>query len=232
MDNPIVAYELGKNLNHLSSLPKYVERVYGEVEDYDALIYEPCKTREISSGGLVNVTPYNGPEPVIWIGFLDRLPYQTDFLNNDLLWPIVSKRMLYVLLSVGNFPYKAIPVKIFDYSLRNELNEYLNREELSSEICNQSYVALQLLERIDAIDFDNSEFEEPIPDSIVPPKITWLVLKEPQRGFPPIFRLDKKNTTCLYVSPAAKEALEEAEIRGLEFIPEEGIRPQEVSAAL
>jgi hypothetical protein len=178
---------------------------------------------------LTNTIPYSGQEPVIWLGFLDRLPHQTDFLNNDLLWPIVSKRMLYVLLSVGNFPHKAIPVKIFDYSLRNELNNYLNREELPPEICNQDYVALQLLERTDAIDFEHSEFEEPIPNSIVPPQITWLILKEPKKGFPPIFRSDKKNTTFLYVSSVAKDALEEAGIRGLEFIPEEGTRAQETS---
>jgi hypothetical protein len=226
-----VAYELRLSMEHLISLPDPADREYGEIEDYDLLIYEPTKPQELDNSFLERIIPYNGPEYLNWLGFINRFTNQVDFLRGDLLWPIMSKRMLYVLCSVGDFPHEAIPLRVFDYSLRNELDQLLNSKELPPDICNQDYVALQLLESIDIIDFENSEFEEPDPESILPPKITWLILKEPKEGLPPIFRLARENTTFLYISPAAKEALEESDIRGLEFIAEEGIKAQQVGVA-
>jgi hypothetical protein len=222
-----VAYRLRLSLPHLKSLPDPTEREYGEVEDYDVLIYEPNKPEEVDDSFLERIIPYNGPEYLDWLGFLDRL-LQVDFLRGDLLWPLMSKRMLYILCSVGNFPHKAIPLRIFDYDLRNEVNQYLNQENLSSEICNKNFIALQLLEDTDAIDFERSGYEEPIPDSIIAPAINRLILREPPEGFPPIFRLAKEYFPYLHVSLKAKQALEDSGIRGLEFIPEEGITAQEI----
>jgi hypothetical protein len=226
-----VAYRLRFSLQHLDSLPDPSEREYGEVEDYDVLIYEPTRPEGIDDSLLERVIPYNGPGYLNWLGFLDRLP-QTDFLRGDLLWPIMSKRMLYILCSVGDFPHKAIPLRIFDYAQRNELEQYLNREGLPSDICNTDYVALQLLEETDVIDFELSEYEDPIPDSILPPTISRLVLREPIEGFPPIFRLAKEYLPYLHVSLKAKQALEDAGIHGLEFVDEEGILDQKTGMTI
>jgi hypothetical protein len=232
MEYEVIAYELRKSLEHLRYLGEYSAREYGEIEDFDALIYEPTQTELIHTDALIDTFPYGGSEPVNFLGFLDRLPHQTDFLNNDLLWPIMSRRMLYVLESVGNFPHKIVPIRIFDYSIKNQLDEYLLNGEIPSSLYNEDYVAVQLLEHIDVIDSEHSVFENLEPNSIFTPRITRLILRELKPGFPPIFRINRVGEDVyLYVSAAAKEALEEAGIRGLEFIPEEGTRAQEASAA-
>jgi hypothetical protein len=92
-------------------------------------------------------------------------------------------------------------------------------------ICSEDYLMVQLLEFTDAVDSELSEYEEPDPESIFPPKITRLILRQPVGGFPPFFCIDEL-FPYLYVSPQAKQALEDAGIRGLEFFSEEGIRAE------
>jgi hypothetical protein len=126
-----VAYRLRLSLEHLDSLPETEDREYGEVEDFDALIYKPTAPEGFDSSYLDRVIPYQGPEPLNWLGFLNRL-HQVDLLRGNPSLPIMSKRMLYVLRSVGEFPHKAIPMRIFDYglSLENKLDQYLDKQEL------------------------------------------------------------------------------------------------------
>jgi hypothetical protein len=230
----IVAYQLNKTLEHLRELPNLVEREYGEIEDFDAIIYEPAKPHGgVDSSFLERFAPYAGPEPIIFLGFLNRLPHQTDFLNNEFLWTIISKRTLYVLRSVGEFSHKAIPIRIFDYHLKNDLPIYLDRKDLTPEICNEDYIILQLMEYVDAVDLENSKFEELEPDDPIPPRITQLTLNEPKDGFPPIFRLAQREIysasySDIYISKVAKNALEDAGIKGISFIPEEGFNAEEM----
>jgi hypothetical protein len=228
----IVAYEISPSLARLDSLPEDpMDREYGEAEDYDALIYKPTQAEEVGTGLIENAEPYEVPEPVDWVGFLDRL-HQTDYLHNDLLWPLVSKRMLYVLRSVGEFSHKAISTRIYDYGCQNQGN---NNDEghttPSAGEFNEDYVGLQLLEHVEGIDYEHTEFSPSLHPDIFSPYITNLVLKEPVGGFPPIFRLANKKTTELFVSPAAREALEAAGIKGLDFLPKKGNRAQESSTA-
>lgn len=120
-------------------------------------------------------------------------------------WPIMSRRMLDVLLSVGDFPHQAIPV-IFQSEQTKELND--------------DYVILQLLELSELLDMERSVYsiERVVPD----PEVTFVcdvkykVLVEPDNGFPPIFRI-KGDSIPLHVSAVAKQALEDAGIQGLEF---------------
>jgi hypothetical protein len=92
-------------------------------------------------------------------------------------------------------------------------------------------VGLQLLEYVDGIDYERSEFRPRMNPNRIP-HITNLVLKEPVNGFPPAFRLNRADErSSLYVSPAAKKALEETGIKGLRFTEYEGTRAQEVSTA-
>jgi hypothetical protein len=236
MSYPIVAYEVFQRLDHIHDLPSDpMDREYGEAEDYDALIYKPTDPEgsvTLSWGGMIGTTPYPGSEPVNFVGFLNRLPHQTDFLRADDFKPIISKRMLYVLCSVGDFSHKAISIRIYDYGFQDQGRN--NHEESitpPSGNFNGDYVGLQLLEHIDGIDYEHSEFKpRRNPERI--PYITNLVLKEPINGFPPIFRLNRADErSTLFVSPAAKEALEEAGIKGLGFTEYEGTRAQEASTA-
>jgi hypothetical protein len=227
METEIVAYELEKSLDHLDDLPE--DDQAWPYDAYTGSAYDELNSGKIPGGMLLNTTPYNGSEPVNMLGHLDRLTYQTELLYVDIEFdPILSKRMLYVLRSVGEFPHKAIPVHIYDESLysdanRERIKHFLGREDIGSEYCNRDFVALQLLEHTDAIDRELTEYI-PDPDNPDwPPDLKRLVLKEPSSGFPPMFRVQGERFP-LYVSPSAKQALEEAGIRGLKFIPQEGVR--------
>jgi hypothetical protein len=233
---PIVAYQISHNLERLDSLSEdLIDREYGEAEDYDAIIYKPTKPKDLSWGGMTETIPFPGSEPVNFVGFLARLPHQTDFLSADYFEPVISKRMLYVLRSLGNFPHKAVSIRIYDYGFRDQGRGSYGRHDYEGPAIapggefNEDYVGLQLLEHIDVIDYEHSEFKpRRNPNRI--PYITNLVLKEPVNGFPPVFRLNRADeTSSLYVSPAAKEALEEAGIKGLRFTEHEGTRAEEMS---
>jgi hypothetical protein len=233
MSYPIVAYRLWPNLDFLNSLAEDpLDREYGEAERYNALIYVPTEPRGVPWSGTGGTVPYPGPEPIDFVGFLDNRLHQTDYLYTDDsdLNPIISKRMLYVLRSLGEFPHKAISTRIYDYGFQDQgRNNYEGHTTPPSGEFNEDYVSLQLLEHVDGIDPDSCEYEDTHP-GILPPQLKAWMLKEPVGGFPPIFRV-KKKSTYLFVLPVTKEALEEAGIKGLGFTEYEGIRAQEASTA-
>ncbi len=230
MTDSIVAYIVFQQLDRIHELPEDpLDREYGEAESCDVLIYNSHRQSRFSGDELTFSKPYDEPEPVEWLGFFDRF-HQTDFLECDLGWTLISKRMLYTLHSVGSFSYKAIPTRIYDYRFLDQGRYNLKGQTvpLMGEF-NEDYVGLQLLEHLDVIDYDRTEFkfnEDPVYTYI--PK---LVLREPVGGFPPIFRLTDRATTALFVSPTAKETLEEAGIKGLRFFGYEGTRAEEMSVS-
>jgi hypothetical protein len=233
MSYPVVAYELRPSLDFLNLLAEDpLDRAYGEAERYNALIYRPTQAEEVGSGLIELAEPYEVPEPVDWVGFLDKRLHQTDYLYNDLSWPLISKRMLYVLRSVGDFPHKIITTRIYDFGFQNQgRDRFLDHQIPLKGEFNEDYVGLQLLEYIDGIDYEQSEFRPRLKPNRLP-QITNLVLKVPVNGFPPIFRLNRADQrSTLFVSSTAKEALEEAGIKGLRFSPREGTRAQEASTA-
>ncbi len=238
MSYPIVAYSLWQSLEHLDSLPTDpMEREYGEAENYDAFTHKPTRPRDLPWDGMTGTIPYPGPEPVNFVGFLNRLPHQTDFLRTDDFGPIISKQMLYVLRSVGEFPHKAIYTRVYDYRFQDQGDESYGRHDHEGPAIkpggefNEDYVALQLLEHVDGIDPNSCVYEDDYPGIVPPSLISWS-LKEPVRGFPPIFRLNKAGKRAsLFVSPATKKALEEAGIKGLGFTEYEGTRAQEATTA-
>ena len=159
------------------------------------------------------------PEPIDFVGEirmeglhmnLEKLDYV--LTNPD--FPVMSKRMLSVLESVKDFPHQILPVIIEDMLTITDSN---GKERKSGKI-NSDYVAVQFLEQLNIFDRENSIYE---PSFINPNKvghIEKLVLKIPEEGLPPIFRITD-NCTYMYVSPEAKTALEEAGITGIRFVP-------------
>jgi hypothetical protein len=232
---PIVAYKITPSLDFLDLLAEDpLDRKYGEAEIYNALIYVPTEPKGIPWSGTSGTTPYPGPEPIDFVGFLDERLHQADYLYTDDpdLKPIISKRMLYVLRSVGDFPHKTISTRIYDFGFQNQgRDRFLDHHVPPDGEFTEDYVGLQLLEHVDGIDYDQSEFRFRLNPNM-PPYVTSLILKEPIGGFPPIFRLDRTGEDLfLFVSPTAKEALEESGIKGLDFLEYEGTRAQEVSTA-
>lgn len=138
----------------------------------------------------------------------------TDFPYNDANWPIFSTRIIEVLESIDSveLELKKIPVTMLDdsVSLDKEGVPHHSGKE------NHDFVAIQLLQHLKVIDFDNSvcEIDEDFPDIIE--YAEKIVLKEPINGFPLLFRL-LEYPIPLLVSSEARFALEKASIKGLIF---------------
>jgi hypothetical protein len=136
-------------------------------------------------------------------------PIDYPYLPSARSWPIMSRRMLDVLLSVESFSHQVIPV-IFTH-----IDGLVPSGEERHD-----FIILQLLEHFDGLDRDRTEysntFDESDPELEIIDFTGEMVLKEPSNGFPPIFRV-KEDGVSLYVSAAAKEALEKAGIQGLDF---------------
>jgi hypothetical protein len=201
----LIAYEISPNLKHIPKRPKG-----GEVEKYDAELYP---SGSINNWTLVDSSPYTGPEPLNFLGWPKRLP-KTEFPRNFPGFPLMSKRMLEVLCSVGEFPHRAIATRVFDYDLEREIEQYSHCGDLEPELCNENYVAVHLLKHIDGADLERSTFRTDI--AVDPPLINNLILKEPVEGFPPLFRI-KRKPIYLFVSPEAKRALEQAGIKSIDY---------------
>jgi hypothetical protein len=145
------------------------------------------------------------PEDIPFIGVRKWLSTDYPYLLEPYGWPIMTRRMLDVLLSVGDFPHQVVPV-IFKGEGTRELNE--------------DYVILQLLEMSDLLDMDKSVYT--IKRSVADPEVTFIcdvklkVLREPAGGFPPIFRINGSSIS-FHISAKAKQALENAGIQGLKF---------------
>jgi hypothetical protein len=159
-------------------------------------------------------TPF--PDLVEFYGLLKRIQ-ETDFPVTSRYWPLISKRMLDVLISVGSFPHHAIPTRIIEGSIGRRLDEdprYDADGNLKPEFYNDDFVLLQLTEHIDALDLEKSEYEEYYSDINAVQGVDKYVFKEPRNGFPPIFRLAVEPAP-LYITHDAKRALEAANIKGL-----------------
>ncbi|MBD1920029.1 hypothetical protein H6F77_02715 [Microcoleus sp. FACHB-831] len=137
-----------------------------------------------------------------------------DFPYNNVRWPIMSKRMLSTLLAVGSFPNKATPIVMVNDTFISKAR-YDEQGIANPGVENYEFVAVQLLNHIEALDRDHSvcEIDE---ESLLVIDVEYLVLKKPQEGFPPLFRL-AEYPVLLFVSSSGRLALENAGIQGVLF---------------
>jgi hypothetical protein len=139
-----------------------------------------------------------------------------DYPYTDVMWTIMSKRMLDVLLSVGNFRHKAYPVVMID--CEQIYNEELDIKSISG-IEYHNFYAVHVLEYLDVFDWEKSIYEKSKKNSNVLKNIEKVALKEPPKGFPPLFRVAAPPIDVrLYISSEARIALELANIRGVNFL--------------
>jgi hypothetical protein len=167
--------------------------------------------------------PFEPSEPVEFdtnFALLEKVP---DYPNNTARWPVMSRRMLDVLLSVGEFAYHAIPVTLVQDTIDVDVRyDALGRPK--PEYSKTDYVAVQLLSYTDVFDAERSLFTRSRldPDEIL--RIRKLALNVPPEGLPPLFRLEVYDVH-LFVSAEARAALDSAGIRGPEYVPLDKISP-------
>jgi hypothetical protein len=167
---------------------------------------------------LMETTVYDLPNPVIFNADFAQLT-RTDYPENDVNWPVMSRRMYYVLCSVGDFPHRAIPIAMLDDLAFPYDRErcFISHGQPNPEVTNfDDFVAVQLLEHSNYFDFERSEYE---PSPNFPEwvrSVDRYILNEPREGFPPLFRLSA-DAVELFISAEAREALREAGIRGTAY---------------
>ncbi len=202
-------YELDQSLGHHD---QYKD---GERSLHDAYLIEFPGSEEVT---FCNAQPLSLPESVEFDAQTDVLG-SIDYLYPNVAWPVMSKRMLDVLLSVREFPYQVIPLVLHEIPVLGEEVEMEGGPFIRTGRVNHDYVAVQLLELLDVFDWENSvyEFHLRVPGRVKPNSIKKLVLIEPEKGYPPLFRMSV-GRTLLYVSAGARDALEAADIQGLRFV--------------
>ena len=95
---------------------------------------------------------------------------------------------------------------------------------MSKQVTEREFYLVNLLEVLDIFDWEQSEYKTRQQRLVTHVKnITKLVFKEPATGLPPVFRVAKLRSR-LFISNAAKEALEQAGIKGASFVPQRKYR--------
>lgn len=158
------------------------------------------------------------PNPVVFHGLLSTVR-QTDFpVTSGEGYPLMSKRMVRVLESVGSFPHNVLPARIIEGSIGRRLSDkdshYDVNGNLKPEYYTDDYVLLQITEHLDAMDLERSEYDGYDPETNLIMFIDKFMFKDIRHEYPPIFRLIN-SPTDLFISEAAKEALEAAGMKSL-----------------
>ena len=138
----------------------------------------------------------------------------SDYPYNRERFPIMSQRMLDVLLGVKDFPHQAISIEIEDVKAIWSESE---KDYVRSGIINRDYVLVQLLEHQDIFDFEKSEYTRSDASPKFARHVRQLYVREPEDGFPPLFRVSAMLSTILFVSEEAKAALQAADIKGIDL---------------
>lgn len=230
-------YELSHNLNRfeLDNLYEfgdgYLETKFNDWEDMELIFFRAILITLDGDQGLITwqqderdnwyISEAKMPLEII-LAWGDRYslnsPIDYPYIPDVESWPIMSRQMLDILLSIGSFSHQVIPIVSTHVDGFFPSDE--ERRKASLLIRNHNFITLQLLEHFDGLDRDRTEytstFDESDPELELVDITGEMVLKEPPNGFPPIFRVKEKRT-YLYVSAAAKEALEKAGIQGLSF---------------
>jgi hypothetical protein len=199
------AYELNHDPVHIEDTSR----------EYDAYIVEWPEYREHTLN-FKNVGDFEYPNHGVEFHGYESSLSDTDYPYNNVNWPIMSKRMLNTLLALQEFPHRTWDVPFVGF-LDNAPEMLLRRGLRDGVRHDNEFVAVQLLEHLDIFDWENSTYKTytAMPEKIM--SIRKLVLKVPEGGMPPIFRL-KVDPVVLYVSPEGRAALEAANIKGVRFV--------------
>ncbi len=156
-------------------------------------------------------------EPLEFVANIEALRGRDLPVPEPSTWPVMSRRMLDVLISVGSFARRAIRCVVIDDKVM-PADRYDDRG-LRRDVTDDRFVVLHLTEHVrDAFPWDRSEYERDDRDPAQVLAVPKLVLRDVP--LPPVFRL-APYPRVLFVSAAAKVALEVAKVVGAHFVPSE-----------
>jgi hypothetical protein len=161
---------------------------------------------------------FEHPTPVIFQGYLDFVKY-IDYPVCSNNWHVMSRRMYEILISVGDFPHRVIPVAVVDWTIQKK-DWFDSNGELRKEICLWNYLVVQTTEYLDIFDYEKSTYRKDSDGWI--DKISKYVFKTSEEDcLPPIFKI-KEEDLSLFVSAEARSALRKNRISGTRFISLQG----------
>lgn len=184
--------------------------------EYDAFLVPYVGSNELITD-IIDDFEFDHPDIILFRGYMDILP-EIDFIVTDSNAPILSKKLISIIESLGSFPHRTIPCGVVDYTLStNKTFENFDNSILKPETkINKDFEMLHLLEILDVLDYEKSEFimSKRKPDRIS--LIKKFVFKEPKRGFPPIFKIEEKLSN-LFITESVKNELDAAGIKGVTY---------------
>ncbi len=167
---------------------------------------------------------FTHPTPLIYEGTLDIVRH-IDYPYPDNMWTIMSERMLKTLLSVGDFPHRAIPVAITDTTVHPR-DWYDEAGNLRSDKCSSNYAAVQLTTYLDIFDYEKSKYNVDEDNRQEVTSVDEYVFKVPPEGLPPLFKIPER-LTSIFISSEARRTLKEAKITGTRYISLKGYEGEE-----
>jgi hypothetical protein len=202
-------------MSHSADEPFVLEWDVSNLGDEDYFAYLVRFPGSENTVGFGLTRKYELPARIYFTGNLAKLK-SIDYPYNDVNWPLMSQQMRTVLQAAGKFQCREIPVVMLDDTVpKSEL--FPAGGEPDAKYALEGFAAIQLLQHLDAFDWDRSEFtrSEDAPTFVT--RIRKLVLKPVDGGYPPLFRLSAC-PTLLFVSAEVRSALEREHISGVEFI--------------
>ncbi|MGB7416048.1 MAG: hypothetical protein WA902_17730, partial [Thermosynechococcaceae cyanobacterium] len=102
---------------------------------------------------------------------------------------------------------------------RGNYNPYEDIDKFKEMNLRDDLFIFQTLEILDIFDWEKSVYDQEDYDIEInaPTYVSQFSLKEPEGGFPPLFRLPPIYSVDLFISREAREALKEAGITGNSF---------------
>lgn len=152
--------------------------------------------------------PIEVEEPVQFTGFLPSI-LETDAPIGKPPFPLYSKRFLNTLEAVGDIAYRSFSTQIEDDVTGAGDDDYLLGR------ISEDFVLIQF-PHLDILDLEKSTYSSYDEELGMVTALNEVVLKVPETGLPPAFRL-KAYSPYILVSAAAKTALEQAGVRGVRF---------------
>lgn len=170
--------------------------------------------------------PPDLPEQLVFAANFGHVTY-THYPDSGTGWPIMSRAMLHTLLTVGPFPHRTVPVRIYDpvvYRRDPDPDEHFRARRL--ETADDRFVVVQLTTHLDVLDEAASGVRRD-------PDLPWWVDVDryaflPGVTLPPLFRV-VTDPAVLFVSRAARRALAAANLTGPVYRPIDGDLTQEVA---
>jgi len=154
------------------------------------------------------------PKELLFLANFNVVKSNSDYpIVNDYM-PVMSNKMIEVLKGVGDFQCRIYPAVLIDDTFHEE--KFINGKLKSGVPVLRDFALVQMLYEISGFDYDKSIYEPMNEWEKFPTIVSKIVIKEPNSGFPTIFRLIEKPSE-VFVSQKAKDALENAGIKGCVF---------------